>query len=347
MASKWDAIKSRKIRDVLRTALTDDKALSHSEVVEIVRATLADGYLTTDEMGDLNAVAKNSETMMPRSKLMLAYLVMQALGHSSKGPIALATDRQKYAGEIICDFMKRLGQPYFPKLNRDLVGVDLLMRVANPNIINQRSAGVCGEVSLLYSLAFDSPAVYAKFAIELYENGKAKLGRTPVEPGSDCRNSAPPAGIAHGDWLTAASLRDSENWFFDYDEVGGFAEGSELGELARWFERAGYTDVQYANNLIMSRDSGDINRINRLYNSGYRVVLRIHSRLLYADKQAQSSYGGNHIVVLRSPINITGQSVQLTVYTWGKGQYRIPQGNPLSPSQFLEHWYGYVAAKPF
>jgi hypothetical protein len=46
MASKWDGIKSRKILDALRIALSDDKMFSHREVVDVVRAALDDGVLT-------------------------------------------------------------------------------------------------------------------------------------------------------------------------------------------------------------------------------------------------------------------------------------------------------------
>src|SRR5262249_216951 len=139
---------------------------------------------------------------------------------------------------------------------------------------------------------------------------------------------------------------DSENWFFDYDSVDADG-GSKTKEMASWFERAGYRDVNWDWNRFYSRGAEDIDLINKYYNSGYRVALSINSKLLYAEKQSQSSSKSNHLVILRSPINVTGQTVQLTVYTWGKGQFRVPQGNPLTKGEFLEHWYGYAAAKPF
>jgi hypothetical protein len=98
----------------------------------------------------------------------------------------------------------------------------------------------------------------------------------------------------------------------------------------------------------MSRGKDDISLINRYYNEGYRVVLRINSKLLYKETQGDSSHRGNHFVVLRSPIVIAGNTIKLTVYTWGMGQRNVPaEGTQLTPGGFLEHWYGYVAAKPF
>lgn len=347
MPIDWSEIKSRKIRDAFRTALSDDKQLSHSEVVNVLRRALDDGDLSSEEISDLNNVAKNSETITPRSKHMLVNLAYEAYLVRSYGPINFSTSRQKYATDILCAFLKRMGQPYFPRLDRDLVGIHLLLRVSNPNIINQQNAGLCGPVSFLYSLAFDSPAAYAKFGIDLYERGEAKIGRATIKPSSDCRHYLPPPPMTHGEWLTAGSLRDSENFFFDYDSVGA-SGGTSNSEVARWFERAGYTHVHHEDNIVMSRDAGEINRINTYYDKGYRILLRINSKLLKKDKQADSSYRGNHFVVLRSPITVTGQTVRFTVYTWGMGQWNIPaQGTQLSPGGFLEHWYGYVAAKPF
>src|SRR5207249_3989846 len=108
-----------------------------------------------------------AETIPPRSKHMLVnlgYEVYQNLGY---GPIDFSTSRQKYAAGILCDFLQRTGPQRFSRLDRDRVGIDLLLRVANPNIINQRNAGLCGPVGFLYSLAFDSPAAYARYGIDL------------------------------------------------------------------------------------------------------------------------------------------------------------------------------------
>ena len=346
MSIDWSKIKSQTIREAFRIALSDDRHLSHSEVVEVLRSALTDGNLSSEEVADLNIVAKTSETIMPRSKFLLLNLAYEVSRLSSYGPFNFSTGQQKYAANILCDFLKRMGQPYFPRLDRDLVGIDLLLRVSNPNIINQRNTGLCGPVGFLYSLAFDSPAAYAEFGIDLYEKGKAMIWRLDIKPSVDCRNYFPPPPMCPGDWLTAGSLRDSENFFFNYDSVGASGSSSN-DELADWFERAGYTDIHKNDNTFMSRDTGDINLMNKYYDDGYRLLLRINSKLMYEDSQAKTSNRGNHFVILRSPITVNSQTVRLTVYTWGRRQDIPAPGTQLSPSQFLEHWYGYVAAKPF
>jgi hypothetical protein len=69
--------------------------------------------------------------------------------------------------------------------------------------------------------------------------------------------------------------------------------------------------------------------------------------MLYAAKQSNTTYRGNHFVVLRSPIVDDGRTVRLTVFTWGEGERQIPEGAPLSESDFLGNVYGYVVAKPY
>ena len=307
-----------------------------------------DGYLSEQEIDDLQVIANTSETIMYRSKAMLLYLRKAANLVYGYGPISVATSCQKYAADLIFNFMKRMGQNYFPKLDRDEVGIDLLLRVSNPNILNQRTAGICGPMGFLYSLDFNSPAAYAKYAIDLYEKGKAMLGELKIDPSSDCRQYSPPPPMSPADWLTAAESRDSENFWYNYSSVGDDDSGTHLEEMAKWFEKAGYTDVHYENNSFYSLKLNDIDVVNRYYNAGYRIVLRINAKLLDPKTQNEKSSKGNHVVILRSPISIVGNTISLKVYTWAEILRPIPAPNTqMSPSGFLEHWYGYVVARPY
>jgi hypothetical protein len=297
----------------------------------------------------LRIVADNSETMLPRPRAMLRYLIEQTPKvYGAAGVFSLTTNRQQFAAETICSFLKRIGNGYFPNLDRDRVGIDLLLRVGNPEIINQDTAGLCGPIAFIYGLAADSPATYARYAVDLYEKGKATIGEIVIEPSKGCRTYSPPNSMSPADWLTAASLRDSENWWFDVDDVNvGFSASATIGDIEKWFIRSGYTDVKYESAPVYGLDSSDIDDLNRYYSEARRVVLRINSTMLYAAKQSDITYRGNHIVVLHSPIVRTPQGVQFTIFTWGQGNFVIPQGGPLSEHNFLNNLYGYVAGKPF
>jgi hypothetical protein len=353
---KWDGIKSQKIIDALQNfsqSLAADLdpgapvTLTHENVVNGVSAALGDGVLTPSELKDLRIVA--DMTMPGRSFLMLRYLIEQTpkiVG--AEGLFSLTTAGERVAADNICDFLKRTGHGFFPPLDRDRVGIDLLLRVGNPEIMNQNPVGLCGPLAFLYNFASDKPLDYANFALKLYENGSAKIGDMLIEPSKGCRNYSPPSSMSPADWLTAASLRDSENWWFDVDDADvGFSAGTSIDEIEKWFDRAGYKDVESEDHLTRNLNESDLALLNRYFGEGRRVVLRINSKLLYGDTQSETTHRANHVVVLRSPIAYSSSTVFLTVYTWGNGKFRIPQGGVLSEADFLNDLYGYVAGKPY
>jgi hypothetical protein len=350
--AKWDGIKSPKILDAMRVALSDDRHFSHTEVVDLVRAALDDGVLTPDKLNDLGIIARNSDTMPVRSIVMLWYLVEQTRKVvGANGLFSLTTNQERSAAEAICFFLKRMGNGFFPHLNRDRVGIDLLLRVGNPEIMNQDKAGLCGPFAFVYGLASDSPQTYVRFAAELYEKGVSRIGDLWIKPSDGCRNCSLPDSMSPADWLTVASLRDSTNVWFDVDhDVDSFwnnqAASATVGDIEKWFEQSGYTDVKSEDNLVEGLDPSDIDDLNRYYSEGRRVILAINDAMLYAARQSETTYKGNHIVGLISLIARTPQGVRLTVFSWGR-KVAIPQGGPLSEKDFLGNLYGYVAGKAF
>lgn len=174
------------------------------------------------------------------------------------------------------------------------------------------------------------------------------MGRLLIEPGKDIRNYLPPvSAIAPIDWMTMASIRDSENWFLDYDNADKeFAGITMPGELAQWFRLAGYSDVREETNLYFRKGAGTVDDTNKLFNQGYRICVFINAQMLEATEQTETSRHADHWVVLRSPIARSGDNVSLKVFTWGQGEYQIPQRGDLSVHDFLNNFYGYVAGKP-
>jgi hypothetical protein len=247
--------------------------------------------------------------------------------------------------------LKRIGNGFFPHLNRDRVGIDLLLRVGNPEIMNQDKAGLCGPFAFTYGLASDSPQTYVRFAVELYEKGVSRIGDLWIKPSEGCRNCSLPNSMSPADWLTVASLRDSTNVWFDVDhDVDSFwnnqAASATVGDIEKWFEQSGYMDVKSEDNLVEGLDPSDIDDLNRYYSEGRRVILSINSAMLYAARQSETTYKGNHIVGLISLIARAPQGVRLTVFSWGR-KVAIPQEGPLSEKDFLGNLYGYVAGKSF
>ena len=201
----------------------------------------------------------------------------------------------------------------------------------------------------------DRPLMHVQFGIDLFEKGRGTIGKLEIKPGSDCRNydlaNAPPSSlVVHPvDWMMAASIRDSQNWFFDLDSVGDeFSAINMPHELASWFKAAGYNDVKNNTNVYFTKGDDAISEANRLFLAKYRVCLFINANMLEADKQTKGSVTPDHWVVMITPIKRdTGGIVSAVVFSWGDGERVIPRGGRLAESDFLKNFYGYVAAKPF
>jgi hypothetical protein len=351
-ANQWDVLTTKSVMQGVREGLADDNKLSHADTINIVRSTLSDGVITQKEINDLFALISTAKSLEPRSRALLFKLATTLNSGATKGKtLELRGDDQKFAAELICKFMQRSGNPYWPGLDRDQVGASLLMRIANPSTIDQNNASLCGPAAVMFGFAADQPGAYAKFAIELFEKGEAPLGRhNTISPQPLLRYINPGINIDQADWMTLGSLRSSENWLVDYwstdQEVGGI---TTAWELARWLGDAGYRDVREETNAVRDKDESNLRDASRLYEAGYRTVLFIDSGMLKTTTQSDDSgILDRHWVVLRSKVQIANGSVRFMVYTWGEGERTIPQDPsvPLSLSNFLQNYHGYVAGKP-
>lgn len=125
-----------------------------------------------------------------------------------------------------------------------------------PAYPNQQDTSLCGPAAFFYALLMDRPDLYAQAITELWETGETKIGGLHIKPSYDCRNPSNFSDSTEGDrisaidWISLASLRDSENAFMDYDSPGDQVAGITLpGKLKSWFVLAGATilfdNIQY------------------------------------------------------------------------------------------------------
>lgn len=115
---------------------------------------------------------------------------------------------------------------------------------------NQQNASLCGPAVFFYALLMDRPDLYTKAIIELWETGETAIGQLHIKPSYDCRNPKNFSNTIGGDritaidWISLASLRDSENAFLDYDSPSDQIPGITLpGKVESWFIKAGATVV--------------------------------------------------------------------------------------------------------
>lgn len=360
-ANQWDVLTTKSVMQGVRQGLADDNKLSHADTINIVRSTLSDGIITQKEINDLRSVASTSKSLEPRSKALLRTLATTLSLGAAKGPLELRGDDQKIAAEYVCKFMQRSGNFHWPNLDRDQVGASLLMRIANPSIIDQQNASLCGPAAVMFGLAADQPVAYAKFAIELFEKGKAPLGHNMIKPDPRLRVfTSPGSKIDQADWMTLGSLRSSENWLVEYwslDQENFITEKFENAggmttawEVANWLGDAGYRDVREETNVVRDKGESNLREASRLYEAGYRTILFIDANMLKAETQSEDSgILDRHWVVLRSSVQIANGKVSLMVYTWGDGERTIPRMSsiPLALGDFLQNYHGFVAGRPW
>lgn len=264
-----------------------------------------------------------------------------------------ATPQQR-AEELVDRFAARAGGGAFTAISRKRVADGLRVRVWAPSAINQGTSSLCGPASLLFDVATRDPESYVKYVTALWETGHGRIGRIDVSPGTDLKAFDPGRNVEASDWIALASLRDSENWFFDYQEDSDALAGITLpGELEGWFKKAGYTEVVNDARAIVDKDEQCLRRADDLFRNGFRVCLFIHSNMLSPSTQGNGSATADHWVVQTGRVTfgatmIEGKpstTVSLRIFTWGEGRRAVPQAGVLPLDAFLDNFYGFVAAR--
>lgn len=253
----------------------------------------------------------------------------------------------------------------FTQLHRATIAAELAERVMDPTKINQGNVDICAPAALVYEIAKTRPEDYVTAVTELFDNGQTTLGKWKLTPNEDLRRYAIPedAKIAEADWIIIASVRDSENWFFDYSSYKDKG-GTTNREFNDMLSKAGFTDIQDDNSDSTHEDVDNLKKADELYSKNYQVALRVDasvlgdsmttddSRSCHPPKNAQSSGNSNHRLVLASNIRTTwalSSPVSMDVFTWG-GKRPMPSdfsGAPvvMTLGKFLTYYFGYTAAK--
>ncbi|MFL5060169.1 MAG: hypothetical protein ACJ8DQ_08800 [Xanthobacteraceae bacterium] len=263
---------------------------------------------------------------------------------------------------LIENFVRTDGPGMFPHVNRMEVAEGLLERIKHPHKINQANGMVCGPAAFMYAIVRQDPAAYAKYVTEVYDKGYALLPRSPdfprfevigIKPSAEFRVDTKPSDANAADWIALGSLRDSDNYVhrFDYswssikyvtpwDERAG---GTSSQEVTDWFKRFGFREVfQKASSSRVGLDN--LKLAEQYYRRNYRVVLLVSSVFLNGRTLAEAKKGEkfDHFIVLAGPINY-GPKIKFRIFTWG--HYETVPDWPLTADEFLNSYYGFVAAR--
>ncbi|MBH2847068.1 hypothetical protein I6U52_25610 [Serratia marcescens] len=235
----------------------------------------------------------------------------------------------------------------------------LASRMNHSSYPDQGGTSLCGPAAFFYCLLMDRPDVYKQAVIELWLNGKTKIGALNIAPSSGCRHPEGTFYDAYGervkgiDWITLASLRDSENSILSYDEIDDQASGITLwGGLTEWFVGAGY-EKEFSNVGLSHVNLKGLSVLNEYITKGYRVVTLISAGMLHGFDSAITAK--NHWIVWDGPITTQNgevvslttnesEQVQLKLFSWGKVKNQV-KGN-ITLSDVMKSIFGGVVFKP-
>lgn len=168
-----------------------------------------------------------------------------------------------------------------------------------PAFPDQDRTSLCGPAAFFYALLMDRPDVYARSVTELWEKGETTIGRLHIKPSHGCRNptnfskSAPGDRIPPIDWITLASLRDSENALLDYDSPDDQTAGITLpGALESWFIKAGASRV-FDNVQLGSLSLVQLIELLSFAGPAHHIVSLVNAAMV----QGGAGVGKNHWIV--------------------------------------------------
>lgn len=258
-----------------------------------------------------------------------------------------------------------IGDPLDP-FTKEKVQQELKARIAKKTFPDQGSSSLCGPAAFFYALLMDRPDIYRQVVNELWESGKTKIGSLKLEPSKDCQN--PTKFFKHNDdnkkedipkisaidWMTLASLRDSENTFFDYQSPDNELSGITMdGSIKSWFNKIGATkEASTGFNYLLGKNLSikDVLSLNRYIDGNHHILVLIGAGMLNYGTGSSK----NHWIVWKSKLTLKNGSeiteqtaltekVSLELFSWGEVGNQLK--TDLTLEGVLDHLYGGLVFK--
>lgn len=205
----------------------------------------------------------------------------------------------------------------WPKLDGNTVLTRIEKLSGNANLFDQGAVGLCTAAAFFHHIIQKNSSEFESFAKSLYGAGLGFLGKFKIAPDSDLRNvdysalaTKFPGLPPQADWMLMSSIRDSENWFFDFEGAPdeSTAISTSAKELSEWYKKTGfYSDVTYSDN----RSLASIKAIQKTASNHIAIWIKIP--LLQPGT-------ATHIITLEGPIKIDepNDNVTFDYWTWGQ-----------------------------
>jgi hypothetical protein len=231
------------------------------------------------------------------------------------------------------------GGPGAWRIERAAMADRLAELVREPDLVRQGRLNLCGPAALYVSWLRRDPVAVVRFARDLYEHGRARLGPRLLMPsrglrehpygGTERARGCPPA-----DWMLLAALRDATNRVLPYSRPGGLREPPAAitmpGAVRSWLTGTGcFTEV--VDETVLVRRPGLAHASGLVPGPDEDVFLLIAQEMFFAPRarwrRARNrvvSLVPNHWVLLRSPVTLVGDEVRFAFWSWGRVQVAGP-----------------------
>lgn len=221
-------------------------------------------------------------------------------------------------GEPAPGFGSSSGSKAWPFLDGQQVLGRLHTLAGDPNAFNQGGLGLCTAAAFFHHALQRKPAEFESFGKALYGGGIGFLGKLKVAPGWDLRHTDYAAlaqantGLPpQAEWMTMSGLRDSENWFFDFEGAPDedVAMKTSMEEMSGW-----YGDTGFWTGVTTSEDTSDA-AISALSKTGSnQLALWIRMPMI------GDSRPGTHMITVEGPLTLdkATDTAQFDYWTWGQ-----------------------------
>lgn len=227
--------------------------------------------------------------------------------------------------------------------SKPLIEAGLQARLNEPFPDQDRSS-LCGPAAYFFCLINLSPTSYKIAVKQLWETGRAKIGQLDIKPSihgsrrvkNFYKKSNGYPNIPPIDWITLASLRESENLALTLNdpeqEVAGITTPMEL---ERWYRKSGFRVIASYPIQMGGYSLDFISKINKYAGPDHFVVTLISASLLSSGTSSGTQIFPDHWIVWTDKLRDTnGQpisefsdpystEVRLKMFTWGENTQRL------------------------
>lgn len=215
----------------------------------------------------------------------------------------------------------------------------------NEPLPDQKLSSLCGPAVYFFCLINLSPSKYKTVVKQLWETGETTVGTLKIKPSiNGCRKVTKfykedgIAKIPPIDWITLASLRESENLAILLNnpslEIPGITTWSEV---SRWFERSEFKVVKKIPFSLTGYSPNLIYELNQYITSNHYVVTLINAALLSGGASSGTEIFPDHWIVWTDQLrDTTGKvidgeigmdpntiEVRLKAFSWGENKQQL------------------------